>query len=62
MCGNIPAYTIVNATISYRAPGSPLTLFLSAQNLTNKEYLVSRVDGMVAGRPRFVFAGARLDF
>lgn len=62
VCGNIPAYTIVNATINFRTPGSPLTLFLSAQNLTNREYLASRVDGMVAGRPRLVFAGARLDF
>lgn len=62
VCGTIPAYTILNATVNYRPAGSQLTLFLSAQNLTNRQYLASRVDGMVAGRPRLVFAGARYDF
>jgi Fe(3+) dicitrate transport protein len=35
---------------------------VSAYNLGNKEYLASRVDGMVAGRERQVFGGIRYDF
>lgn len=62
VCGSIPGFALLNASINYRPEGSKLTLFLSGQNLTNREYLVSRVDGMVAGRKRLVFAGARYDF
>lgn len=60
--GRIPAYTLLNATVNYRPVGSHLSYFLSAYNLADKEYLASRVDGMVAGRQRQVFAGIRYDF
>jgi Fe(3+) dicitrate transport protein len=62
LSGDIPAYTLLNASITYKPQGTKATLFLSAHNLTDKEYLVSRVDGMVAGRKRQVFGGMRYDF
>lgn len=60
--GNIPAYTLINATVNYRPVGTNVTYFASAYNLGDREYLASRVDGMVAGRQRQVFAGVRYDF
>jgi Fe(3+) dicitrate transport protein len=35
---------------------------VSGHNLADKEYLVSRVDGMFAGRSRQVFGGIKIDF
>jgi Fe(3+) dicitrate transport protein len=60
--GKIPAYTLLNASINFRAIGSKLTYFISGHNLADKEYLISRVDGKVAGRQRQVFGGIRYDF
>jgi Fe(3+) dicitrate transport protein len=60
--GKIPSYTLVNASVSFKPQGSKATLFLSGQNLADREYLASRVDGMVAGRGRTVFGGIRYDF
>lgn len=60
--GRIPAYALLNATVNYKPVGSHLSYFLSAYNLADKEYLASRVDGMVAGRQRQVFGGIRYNF
>lgn len=60
--GRIPSYALLNATVNYRPVGSRASYFVSAYNLADKEYLTSRVDGMVAGRQRQVFAGIRYDF
>lgn len=62
LAGTIPAYSLVNASVSYKPAGTKATVFLSAHNLADKEYLVSRVDGMVAGRKRQVTAGVKYDF
>lgn len=62
LTGTIPSYTLINASASYRPIGSKATFFISGQNLGDKEYLASRVDGMVAGRQRQVFGGIRYDF
>lgn len=62
MEGTIPAYTLLNASVSYTPPGRGYTVFLSGQNLANREYLVSRVDGKVAGRERQIFGGVRYSF
>lgn len=62
LTGTIPSYTLINASASYRPIGSKATFFISGQNLGDKEYLASRVDGMVAGRQRQVFGGVRYDF
>ncbi|MFL9608984.1 TonB-dependent receptor family protein [Methylobacillus sp. Pita2] len=60
--GLIPSYTLLNASVTYRPVGSKATFFVSGHNLADKEYLISRVDGMVAGRSRQVFGGVRYDF
>lgn len=60
--GTIPAYTLLNMSANYRPVGSKVTYFMSGYNLADREYLASRVDGKVAGRPRQVFAGIRYDF
>lgn len=60
--GNIPSYALINATVNYKPVGTNLTYFASAYNLGDREYLASRVDGMVVGRQRQVFAGIRYDF
>ncbi|MGF1644395.1 MAG: TonB-dependent receptor family protein [Thiotrichales bacterium] len=60
--GTIPAYSILNASINYRLRSHPLTIFANAYNLADKAYLVSRVDGKVAGRERLLTAGLRYDF
>jgi Fe(3+) dicitrate transport protein len=60
--GEIPAVTLFNASLSYRPKHTHASFFVSAHNLANREYLVSRVDGMVAGRKRQVSAGMRYDF
>jgi Fe(3+) dicitrate transport protein len=60
--GKIPSYTLYNASASFKPVGSKLTYFVSGHNLADKEYLVSRVDGMFAGRSRQVFGGIKIDF
>lgn len=60
--GTIPAYTVFNASLNFRPSGSRISYFLSAYNLTDREYLVSRVDGKFAGRERQVFGGIRYRF
>lgn len=60
--GTIPSYTVLNASVNFKPVGSKATYFLSAYNLGDKEFLISRVDGKVAGRERQVFGGIRYDF
>lgn len=62
LAGDIPSYALFNATVNFRPVGSKASYFVSGYNLADKEYLASRVDGMVAGRPRQVFGGIRYDF
>lgn len=60
--GTIPSYSLLNISVNFKPIGSKFTYFLSGHNLANKKYLVSRVDGKVAGRQRQVFGGARYEF
>lgn len=60
--GTIPGYVIWNATVNYRVPNSGVTLFASVENLFDKEYLVSRNSGKLAGRERLFFGGITYDF
>ena len=62
LSGDIRSYTLFNASVNYKPVGSKMTYFVSGHNLTDKEYLASRVDGMSAGRGRQVFGGVRFDF
>ncbi|MES2552557.1 MAG: TonB-dependent receptor [Pseudomonadota bacterium] len=62
LAGDIPSYTLLNASVNFRPVGSKVSYFASGYNLTDKEYLASRVDGMAVGRSRQVFGGVRFDF
>lgn len=62
LSGAIPAYTLVNAAITYKPRGARSSYFLSGHNLADRHYLVSRVDGMAAGRTRQVVGGLRYTF
>ncbi|PKG80955.1 TonB-dependent receptor [Colwellia sp. 75C3] len=60
--GIIPSYTIWNATVNYYIPNTEVTLFASVENLFDKEYLVSRNEGKLAGRERLFFSGITFEF
>jgi Fe(3+) dicitrate transport protein len=60
--GTIPSYTVYNASLNFRPQGSKTSYFLSVYNLTDREYLVTRVDGKFAGRERQMIAGIRYAF
>lgn len=60
--GIIPSYTIWNATVNYYIPNTSVTLFASVENLFDKEYLVSRNEGKLAGRERLFFGGITFEF
>jgi len=62
LAGDIPSYTLLNATANFRPEGSKASYFVSGYNLADREYLASRVDGMAVGRSRQVLAGIRYDF
>lgn len=62
LSGDIPGYTLLNASVNFKPVGSQLTYFVSGHNLADREYLASRVDGMSVGRGRQVFGGLRFDF
>jgi Fe(3+) dicitrate transport protein len=62
--GPIPAYYVLNATVSYPLgiiPGSSISL--AVKNLFDERYMVSRrPQGIRVGLPRFVTAGIDLNF
>lgn len=60
--GLLPAYTLLHAAASYQLGDSGLTLFAAVKNLTDERYISDRQEGIVAGFPRFVTAGARWSF
>ncbi|MDP1597325.1 MAG: TonB-dependent receptor [Methylotenera sp.] len=62
LAGDVPSYTLFNASVNFKPVGSKVTYFASGYNLTDREYLQSRVDGMSVGRGRQVFGGIRYDF
>jgi Fe(3+) dicitrate transport protein len=60
--GEIPALTLVNASMSYSPRGQKVSYFISGENLSNKKYFSSRTNGLQPGRGRLIFAGARYSF
>jgi Fe(3+) dicitrate transport protein len=60
--GEIPALTLVNASMSYAPKGQKVTYFMSGENLTDKKYFSSRTNGLKPGRGRMIFAGMRYSF
>lgn len=60
--GRIPSYTTFNLSANLPLKAQGVSLYASATNLTNRKYLVSRVNGAFAGMPRQLFVGARVRF
>ncbi len=60
--GEIPALTLLNASMSYAPKGQKVTYFMSGENLTDKKYFSSRTNGLQPGRGRMIFAGMRYSF
>jgi Fe(3+) dicitrate transport protein len=60
--GEIPALTLVNASMSYAPKGQKVTYFVSGENLSDKKYFSSRANGLQPGRGRMIFAGMRYSF
>jgi len=60
--GTIPAYTMVNAALNVPLRRNGPILFVSAMNLADRRFIVSRVDGIHVGRPRQVTGGIRWQF
>jgi Fe(3+) dicitrate transport protein len=60
--GLIPARTLWRAALHYKPRNAPVRVYVSAQNLADKAYVSSRVDGLFAGAPRTVVAGVEARF
>lgn len=60
--GQLAAYTIWNAALNWRLPGSNWTVFATSKNLTDKTYIVDRTRGIQPGMPRQVQAGVEYAF
>lgn len=60
--GLIDSYTVINATAAYQLAPKGATLFLTAKNLFDRDYIVDRTRGIQVGMPLLVQAGMRYDF
>jgi Fe(3+) dicitrate transport protein len=60
--GEIEAVTLLNASISFAPAGSNISYFLNAENLTDKQYIAARTNGIQPGRQRQVVAGINVKF
>jgi Fe(3+) dicitrate transport protein len=47
--GEIEAVTLLNASFSYAPAGSKISYFLNAENLTDKQYIAARTNGIQPG-------------
>jgi len=60
--GEIEAVTLLNASVRYQPAGSDVSYFLNAENLTDKQYIAARTNGIHPGRQRQVVAGINVKF
>lgn len=62
LVGVIDDYTIWNAALNWRLPGSNWTLFATSKNLADKDYIVDRTRGIQTAQPRLVQGGVEYQF
>lgn len=55
--GIIPSYTVWSGTLNYGVKNTGVSLFATVENMFDREYLVSRNEGKLAGRERLFMAG-----
>lgn len=60
--GELSSYTLYNAAVNYRYEPYKTTVFLTAKNLFDKEYIADRTRGILTGMPRLIQVGVRYDF
>lgn len=60
--GLIDDYTIWNAALNWRLPGSKWTVFATTKNFTDKTYIADRTRGIQVGSPRLVQGGIEYEF
>jgi Fe(3+) dicitrate transport protein len=60
--GRIPDYTIFNLVLNYSAKPWRTTLFFTAKNLFDRQYIADRTRGIRPGLPRLVQAGLEWGF
>lgn len=60
--GVLPSHTTYNLSVNFKTPWKGFNVFLSGTNLTDKVYVVNRVNGIQVSRPRTVFAGIEAKF
>lgn len=60
--GEIEAVTLLNASVSYQPAGSDVSYFLNTENLTDKQYIAARTNGIHPGRQRQVVVGINVKF
>jgi Fe(3+) dicitrate transport protein len=60
--GVIKPYLVFNLAATYPVPGRPVTLFLAAKNLFDRDYIVDRTRGIRVGAPLLVQGGVELTF
>ena len=59
--GEIGAYAIANATVSYAPKASAFSVFVTAKNLFDRDYIVDRTRGIQVAPERQVQMGVRFD-
>lgn len=60
--GLIDALTLWNAALNWAIPGTQLTVFAAAKNLTDENYIADRTRGIQTGAPSLLQAGAEWRF
>jgi len=60
--GKLKSYTIFNLAASYPVRKYDATLFLTAKNLTDRDYIVDRTRGIRVGMPLLVQGGVEIAF
>lgn len=60
--GEIDSYRIWNVSLNWRLPGYPVTLFATAKNLADDDYIVDRTRGIQTAAPRLVQGGFEVRF
>ena len=61
--GLLPGYTILDANLYYRIPGTGIECNVAVKNLSNERYIATRrPQGIRLGTPRFLMAGIDIRF
>jgi len=60
--GQLPSFTVWNATANYRVERLRTTFFVTVKNLADRLYIADRSRGIIPGPPRLVQSGLKFNF